>query len=478
MNLTGKKCFQQLNFHHSLSFPFLSKYLFFLTLIPSFLFSQEQSKGVQWTKGLSFEQVIQKAKSDGKMIFVDCYTTWCKPCKMMDKNIYPSEKVGAFFREHFISVRIQMDKTRNDNEDIRKMYQDAAYIDKTYSIDAYPTFLFLSPEGKALHRASGAFSEDKFIAIAKEALSPESQSYTLAEKYDPEKMDTAEMKKVAISIRRSAPELAAKIILKYFKSIDKTELSSEDNLDLLSYFSSSTSIQDFTKNYINSLTEQELLEKKNITLINRFLSNSKDRGFKFFYNNYGKVDDVMNHGFDYKSWFTKNIIDGIIYQEQVAGKIEQGQETKIEPDWNLIYKNIKYLYGDDYATRITLKGKMNWFGGNKQWKEYCKNVIAYMDKYADKLEFDWTLNQYAWAIFTYSNDKAQLQKALTWSQKAIMMNPIANWMDTYANILYKLGHNTRAVHWQEIALKLDGEDKRIQEKLVKMKDGTPTWPMN
>jgi len=47
--------------------------------------------------------------------------------------------------------------------------------------------LFVSSEGKALHRASGGFSAKKFLEIAAEALNPETQSYTIAAKYEPEK---------------------------------------------------------------------------------------------------------------------------------------------------------------------------------------------------------------------------------------------------------------------------------------------------
>ena len=50
--------------------------------------------GIKWVTGLSWEQVLTKAKTENKFIFVDCYATWCGPCKVMDKDVYPNDTVG------------------------------------------------------------------------------------------------------------------------------------------------------------------------------------------------------------------------------------------------------------------------------------------------------------------------------------------------------------------------------------------------
>jgi len=36
--------------------------------------------GIQFFKG-TFQQALAKAKKENKMIMMDCYTTWCGPCK-------------------------------------------------------------------------------------------------------------------------------------------------------------------------------------------------------------------------------------------------------------------------------------------------------------------------------------------------------------------------------------------------------------
>ena len=53
-----------------------------LFIISNIGYSQEsENSGIQWAKGLAWQQIRQKAKKENKYIFVDCYATWCGPCR-------------------------------------------------------------------------------------------------------------------------------------------------------------------------------------------------------------------------------------------------------------------------------------------------------------------------------------------------------------------------------------------------------------
>src|SRR5690242_11809402 len=109
--------------------------------LPVILFCQEvqNDNGIKWVEGSSWQQVKEKAKKENKYIFVDCYATWCKPCKKMDKEVYIVDSVGAYLNERFISVKLQMDVTQNDNEAVRNWRNTAREIEKQYRISAYPS---------------------------------------------------------------------------------------------------------------------------------------------------------------------------------------------------------------------------------------------------------------------------------------------------------------------------------------------------
>src|SRR5580692_944424 len=88
----------------------MKKILILVLMLTSF-FTITQGQGVAFEHGLSWQEVLQKAKKENKYVFVDCYATWCGPCKWMDKNVYPIDSVGTFMNDRFISVRMQMDTT-------------------------------------------------------------------------------------------------------------------------------------------------------------------------------------------------------------------------------------------------------------------------------------------------------------------------------------------------------------------------------
>jgi len=75
-------------------------------------------------------------------------------------------------------------------------------------------------------------------------------------------MDTSEIRRVAISIRRSAPEHAAKLALVYLKKQSFQDLSAASARELMIAFSNNQDIQQFVKTYINKLNDQDLLRLK------------------------------------------------------------------------------------------------------------------------------------------------------------------------------------------------------------------------
>ncbi|MBO9572856.1 MAG: thioredoxin family protein, partial [Chitinophagaceae bacterium] len=106
-----------------------------------------KGNGVKFTDGLTWEQIKTKAKKENKYIFVDCYATWCAPCKEMDKYVYPLEVVGQATNKDFISVKVQIDSVKNDANHIQLLYPLARKLKKEYNINALPTYLFFSPDG-------------------------------------------------------------------------------------------------------------------------------------------------------------------------------------------------------------------------------------------------------------------------------------------------------------------------------------------
>ena len=133
---------------------------------------EENAKGIQFHKNESWEKILELAKSENKMIFMDCYTVWCGPCKALAKDIFPQEKVGDFFNPRFINVQYDMEK--GDGKMLYEKY-------KKYII-GFPTLLLLDKEGNVLQQMAGYQEADQLIEGIKKA-SEGKDLFTLAKKY-------------------------------------------------------------------------------------------------------------------------------------------------------------------------------------------------------------------------------------------------------------------------------------------------------
>jgi len=103
-------------------------------------------------------EVTDLAKSEGKLVFLDVYTDWCLPCKMMDKDVFTDKKLGSFFNEHFISCKVNAEKGTGP------------LIADLYKVPGYPTLLFLDGDGKVLIQKSGAAYQREMYELAEEAM--------------------------------------------------------------------------------------------------------------------------------------------------------------------------------------------------------------------------------------------------------------------------------------------------------------------
>lgn len=107
---------------------------------------------------LTFEEALTKAKAENKLLFVDCYTTWCGPCKLMSEKVFPDAKVGEFLNPRFVAVKFDMEK------------EEGKKFGQKYNVAAYPTFFLILPDGSIQHKISGAYEANEFIRLVKEGI--------------------------------------------------------------------------------------------------------------------------------------------------------------------------------------------------------------------------------------------------------------------------------------------------------------------
>ncbi|MCC5923430.1 MAG: thioredoxin family protein [Crocinitomicaceae bacterium] len=128
-------------------------------LFTSFEKNQKQSKeiGISFTE-LSYENALKEAKNLNKLIFIDTYADWCKPCKWMDKKTFKDPLVGELFNEHFINLKVDIETQEGEN------------IAKKYLVTSLPTLLFINGNGEVIQRSIGALNPNDLFLFAESVL--------------------------------------------------------------------------------------------------------------------------------------------------------------------------------------------------------------------------------------------------------------------------------------------------------------------
>ena len=114
-------------------------------------------------KTASLTEAFKMAKEQHKMIFTDCYTVWCGPCKGMDKLVFTQDSVADFFNSHFINVKLEMEKGEGP----------AAL--KSYEVGAFPTYLLFDENGKQIYKFVGGMSAAEFMAKIRIGINPKNE---------------------------------------------------------------------------------------------------------------------------------------------------------------------------------------------------------------------------------------------------------------------------------------------------------------
>ncbi|MDE6394901.1 MAG: thioredoxin family protein [Duncaniella sp.] len=120
--------------------------------------SQAYADGIVF-HDITLPEAQAKAKEEGKLVFVDCYTPWCGPCKRMARDIFPLDSCGQFMNPRFVSIMKDLAAEEN------------VPIAEKYGVKIYPTFLIIRPDGTFLRIEGGAVkTAGKFIERVGNAL--------------------------------------------------------------------------------------------------------------------------------------------------------------------------------------------------------------------------------------------------------------------------------------------------------------------
>ncbi len=202
---------------------------FFLASADAF-FAQEE--GIKFLHNGEWASALEKAKAENKLIFMDAYTTWCGPCKMMSKQTFPQKDVADLFNASFVNVKMDMEKG------------EGVDLAKKFGVLAYPTLLFIDPSDESIaHRTAGFLPPADFVALGKTALDPARRTASMDKKYAAGERDPEFLKKYTATRFGAYDGSHAAVAEEYLKT--QKDLSTAENVQFIFDFSDRASSAGF-----------------------------------------------------------------------------------------------------------------------------------------------------------------------------------------------------------------------------------------
>ena len=99
---------------------------------------------------VAFEDALQKAGDDGKLVLVDVSAIWCSTCRTLDKTVFSDDSVKAAINEKYVFSRIEYESDEGQQ-----------FLER-YNASGFPTLFVIRPDGSVVKRLRVTFSPAEF----------------------------------------------------------------------------------------------------------------------------------------------------------------------------------------------------------------------------------------------------------------------------------------------------------------------------
>jgi thiol-disulfide isomerase/thioredoxin len=378
----------------------------FIFIIP-FVITLSISDGFSQNRSIQFQQkpwseILAQAKKENKFIFMDAFASWCGPCKWMAANMFTNDTVADFYNKTFICTSVDMEKG------------EGLTLQNKFQVRAYPTLLFINPEGDMVHKKVGAAQKvQDYVNLGLTALNPD------------------------------------ECLTAYFKKYGEGD---RDPLFIRSYLSRLADaympLTDVLHQYFTSLKQEDLLNRMTWTIIYSYVEDMNSDEFIF----------LVNHEKEYGKISTKDSVDGKISDVYLRALVQFSRNANMtDVNYDALKQKIK-ASGFSGADKVIFTSDLNLLYTRGEKQKYLDLVYNSLDKYyADDYNM---LNRISWnvlqlcSVYEFSQAKKYLEKASSWAKKSVSVKSEPANNDVYAQILFKLGKKEEAINHERTAIAL------------------------
>jgi thiol-disulfide isomerase/thioredoxin len=180
-----------------------------LTIVAVLSIITIQAQGIEFFRG-SFKEAVERAQKEDKLIFMDAFAEWCGPCKRMAATTFKDEKVGKFFNDNFVNIKVDMEKGEGPE------------LAGKFPVRAYPTLMFINGKGELEKQSVGALDATGLMNLANSILKGRDNSQTFEKAYNEGNRDPELVLNYIKALNR-AGKPSAKIANEYLMKADMSQ---------------------------------------------------------------------------------------------------------------------------------------------------------------------------------------------------------------------------------------------------------------
>lgn len=282
---------------------------------------------------ITFDEAKTAAKAENKMVFIDFYTSWCGPCKVMANQIFPQKEVGDYFNAKFVCVKYDAEK-------------ETPELAKTYNVRAYPTFIIVDATGKLVGtKVGGNFDGQAFIADIEAVADPD---------LTPER----------VKARYEGGERTAKVVAAYAKNLMEEASKDRRNPDQAKM----TEAENVVSSYFNSLTDAQKLANENAFIYTKYIKSLDSDMAKFMIANHDKFAEP-----------TKTKVQEVMGGLYGHSMMEYMGKKEVDTDYETLKSDVRkaglYQRFEGCFKLIEVRAQ----GGSDALLDYCEKEFKGMD---------------------------------------------------------------------------------------------------
>ncbi len=359
-----------------------------------------------------YEKAKIESQKQNKLLLIDFYTTWCAPCKQIERMIFNDETISSEMSKSFVVLRYDAEKDETHRLSLK------------HHIGSYPATVVLNSDQFVLHKLYGFGGPEKdlvknYQAFLNEAMVNNSKNDYVKGVSNTTK-DLVYPKFYEDYVFRKNTKLDEEKVLKDYWGTNKDYLS-EVSFAVFIYFGGTDEVDSF---FLDNLQKYESL--------------------------YGKTDV------------------GYVKSKMSFTKFAKAIEAK---DRKLLASAVEFarkIYDKDKADKYIDVWEQNMLVEENKWNEAIELFVA--RKKRENLDDDSTY-YFCSTVNEKSDDKKTLEKCVSLMKDVTDKKPESEYLNTYAHLLYKTGDFNLSKTVLKKAIKIgksNKEDTQDSEKLLKL----------